>query len=253
MGPGDYPCGGPQSHVLDIWRAAGSSINLFTPDIYLPNFDEVTASYTRSGNVLFIPESRSGLQGAANAFYAIAQHSAIGYSPFGIDARQEDSANGPLTKAYDVLNQLSSKILNAQTKGSINGIWLNQKKKKQQFQSGRYNLEAVLRNSLWRQEALPENGYGLVIAEGPDEFIIAGKDIQFNFFVADATGYVGIASIDEGEYVNGNWVAGRRLNGDDIMYNYNIAGEAAVKKTGTIVKLPGDGPKILRVKLYRFE
>ncbi|MBC7886915.1 MAG: DUF5597 domain-containing protein [Ferruginibacter sp.] len=252
--PGDYPSGGPQSHLLDIWRAAAPAVDLFSPDIYLPNFDEVAASYTRSGNVLFVPESRGDAQGAANAFYAIGQHNAIGYSPFGIDNRVEDPANAPLSKAYAILQQLTPKILIAQSKGSIAGIWLNPKKKKQQVELGGYHLDIVLRNSLWRTETSPENGYGLVIADGPDEFIIAGKDIQFNFFPpSGGTGYIGIASIDEGAYVNGKWVAGRRLNGDDIMYNYKIAEEIALQKNGTVVRLTGDGPKVLRVKLYRYE
>lgn len=255
LGPGDYPSGGPQAHMLDIWRAAAPSIDLLCPDIYLPNFDEITALYTRSGNVLFVPESRGGEQGAANSFYAIGQHSAIGYSPFGIDGRAaDDLSNSPMSKAYAVLESLTPKILAAQSKGSIAGVWLNPKKKKQQFDLGGYRVDATLRNSLWRQETPPENGYGIIIAEGPDEFFIAGKDIQFNFFpTAGVKGYVGIASIDEGKFVNGKWEGGRRLNGDDIMYNYRIADEVAMQKNGTIVRLAGDGSQVLRVKLYRYE
>ena len=71
-GPGDYPSGGPQSHVHDIWRAGAPSLDILAPDIYLPNFDEITAMYTRSGNILFIPESRADDKGAANAFMPLA-------------------------------------------------------------------------------------------------------------------------------------------------------------------------------------
>jgi len=254
-GPGDYPSGGPQAHVLDIWRAGAPSIDLLAPDIYLPNFDDITALYTRAGNVLFVPESRGDAMGAANAFYAIAQHSAIGYSPFGIENRVEDPQNGPLPKAYAVLAQLAPEILAAQSKGAIAGIWLNPKKKSQKIELGGYTLDVQLRYNMRRPEAaLPEVGYGLVIAIAPDEFIIAGKDILVNFFTGSAgPSYVGFASIDEGVYKNGKWIPGRRLNGDDIMFNYNIAEEAAVKKNGSVVRLNANGPGILRVKLYRFE
>jgi len=37
-------------------------------------------------------------------------------------------------------------------------------------------------------------------------------------------------AIDEGIYSKGKWVHGRRLNGDDIMLNYDIAAEADVEK-----------------------
>lgn len=252
--PGDYPSGGPQAHVHDIWRAGAPSIDLLSPDIYLPNFDDITALYTRSGNALFIPESRGDEQGAANAFYAIGQHNAIGYSPFGIENRVEDPVNGPLPKTYNILQQLAPQILAAQATHAINGIWLNSKKQKQQIELGGYILDVQLRHNRRTPNTIPETGYGLVIATGPDEFIIAGKDIQLNFFPASpGPAYVGYASIDEGWYSDGKWIAGRRLNGDDIMLNYNIGEEAAVQKTGSVVRMQGDGPRILRVKLYRFE
>jgi hypothetical protein len=84
--PGDYPSGGPQAHMHDIWRAGGPQIDLLCPDIYLPDFVELTARYSRSGNPLFVPESAGDIRGAANAFYAIGQHNAIGYSSMGIDS-----------------------------------------------------------------------------------------------------------------------------------------------------------------------
>ena len=72
-GPGDYPSGGPQDHMHDIWRAGGPQIDMLSPDIYLPNFNELADRYSRNGNPLFIPESSATVGGAANAFYAIGQ------------------------------------------------------------------------------------------------------------------------------------------------------------------------------------
>jgi Domain of unknown function (DUF5597)/Beta-galactosidase len=254
--PGDYPSGGPQSHMHDIWRAAAPAIDILAPDIYLSNFDDITALYARKENVLFIPESRGDERGAANAFYVIGQHNAIGYSPFGIENRVADPVNGPIPKSYDVLQQLAPQILAAQTKNAIAGIWLNAAKQKTEIELGGYKLNIEMRRSR-RQSAAElgiETGYGLVINTGPDEFIIAGKDIQVNFFPATAgPAYVGYAALDEGVYSNGKWIPGRRLNGDDIMLNYVIADEAAINKTGSVVRLQGDGPRIFHVKLYRFE
>ncbi|MBC7874519.1 MAG: DUF5597 domain-containing protein [Ferruginibacter sp.] len=254
--PGDYPTGGPQSHVHDIWRAGAPAIDILAPDIYLPNFDDITALYTRSDNVLFVPESRADERGAANAFYAIGQHKAIGYSPFGIEDRVEDPVNGPLPKSYDVLQQLAPQILAAQNRNAIAGVWLNATKQKKTIELGGYSLHAELRRSrrVVPTDAAQEAGYGLVINTGPDEFIIAGKNIQVNFFpTTPGPAYVGYAEVDEGKYNNGKWVAGRRLNGDDIMLNYNMASEAAIQKTGTVIRVPVTAPGILHVKLYRFE
>ena len=55
--PGDYPSGGPQPRVIDIWKAAGSAIDIYSPDIYLPNFSYWANRYHRSDNLLFIPET----------------------------------------------------------------------------------------------------------------------------------------------------------------------------------------------------
>ncbi|MEJ2701974.1 MAG: beta-galactosidase, partial [Sedimentisphaerales bacterium] len=41
--PGDYPSGGPVAHVMDIWRAAAPDIDLYAPDIYLPDFKGICA------------------------------------------------------------------------------------------------------------------------------------------------------------------------------------------------------------------
>src|SRR4030042_98022 len=58
--PGRYPSGGPLPQVLDIWRAAAPSIDFLAPDIYMDEFTWACHEYTRSGNPLFIPETRGG-------------------------------------------------------------------------------------------------------------------------------------------------------------------------------------------------
>ena len=85
-GPGDYPSGGPQDHMHDIWRAGAPQLDMLCPDIYLPDFVGLTARYSRNGNPLFVPESAGDIHGAANAFYVIGQHNGMGYSSMGIDS-----------------------------------------------------------------------------------------------------------------------------------------------------------------------
>ena len=65
--PGDYPSGGPLSHVMDVWRAGAPDVDLFAPDIYLPDFKGICADYTQSGNPLLIPEARTDDEAVARA------------------------------------------------------------------------------------------------------------------------------------------------------------------------------------------
>lgn len=74
--PGRYPSGGPLPQVLDIWRAAAPSIDFISPDIYIDEFTWVCKEYTRSGNPLFIPETRGGTVGAARALYVFGEFNA---------------------------------------------------------------------------------------------------------------------------------------------------------------------------------
>ncbi len=251
--PGDYPSGGPQAHMHDIWRAGAPRIDILAPDIYLPNFAQTCRKYSRSGNPLFIPESRAGARGAANAFYAIGQHNAMGYSPFGIDSRVADPENGPIPKAYDVLAQLAPLILEGQSRGMIAGVVLNKEDPGQKLQLGGYTLEVELRRQR-RRTTVPDLGYGLIISVGPDEYVVAGQDIQITFFPnTPGPQIAGLASVYEGKYVDGRWIPGRKLNGDAIMLNYHLDQMAAEDKTGSVLRLRGDGPGIRRVKLYRFQ
>jgi hypothetical protein len=61
-----------------------------------------------------------------------------------------------------------------------------------------------------------ESGYGLIVATGPDEFLGAGKGFRVSFTPLAANALkVGIAAVEEGEFVDGKWVPGERLNGDE--------------------------------------
>jgi hypothetical protein len=250
--PGDYPSGGPQAQVHDIWKAGAPALDILAPDIYLPDFPGITALYQRSGTPLFVPESTSGAGGAANAFFAIGQRRAIGFSPFGIERVGADPASSPIAKAYAVLGQLAPLIVQSQAKGTIAGIWLSRENPADTIRLGDYTLTATVRPARRGADA-PTRGYGLVIATGPDEYLVAGSDLQVAFSPATAGPPVaGLASVEEGTFVAGRWVPGRTLNGDEVMISYDMAANAAAHRTGTGLKFTED-PTIQRVRLYRFQ
>ena len=263
-----YPAGGPQYYLLDVWKAGAPSIDFNSPDVYAPNFDEIVANFHRDDNPLFIPESAADAHGIANAFFAIGAHAAIGYSPFGIDDTAwlinfrsdkgtpgtEDFDNTPLAKGYSVLHNLAPVILAHQASGAIGAAWLNKAKPSQDIVLGDYTLKVELRRSTRDQGFLSELGYGLAVALGANEFLIAGSDVQVTFQPrTPGPAIAGIADAEVGRFEDGHWVATRKVNGDDILLNYKLAEQAEINQSGSGLRfLPGP-PVIQRVTLYRYD
>lgn len=267
--PGDYPSGGPQAHMHDLWRAGAPQIDILSLDVQSLKFPEVVAQYTRSGNPLFIPESRGDAVGAANVFYAVGQHNAIGYSVFGLDLTTRLLGSGPgtgvtpqvpldieslpLPRSYAVLSQLAPLILEHQGKGTIAAAWLAQENADQKIQLGDYTLNVELTRDRRTPNVLPERGYGIFISVGPDEYVIAGNDVQVTFSPnTPGPEIAGLASVEAGTYVDGRWIPGRRLAADDCVLRYDLAAAASVNQSGSGVRFRGDGPSIQHVKLYRY-
>lgn len=209
---GDWPSGGPLPRSLDIWLAGAAHIDLLCPDIYFGDFQQWCQLYTRRGNPLFIPETRSAKESQGNLFYAFGQHKAIGTSPFAIDSI-ENPALSPLSKSYALLEQIVPFILEHQGKGEMLGFQFDEQHPGIIRELGGYELDISL-DQVFGFKA--EYGYGLIIVSGPNEFIGVGYGFRV-IFRAKTPGpaLVGLASVDEGVYQNGKWIAGRRLNGDE--------------------------------------
>jgi len=268
QGPGDYPSGGPEPLVLDVWKAAAPSIDVNAPDIYLPNFADWVGRFHRPDNPLFVPESRGDAAGAGNAFYAIGRHAALGYSPFGIDnvgrllalrpdlgePPEVDIRKLPLPQAYAVLAELAPLILQHQASGTISAVLLNHDHQTESIPLGDYLLNADLRRNRRDPSQVPPFGYGLFIALGPGEYLVAGSDLQVTF-TPNTPGppIAGLATAETGRFVRGEWVPGRRMNGDDILLDYKLGEAAARHQSGSGLRFGPGAPTIQRVTLYRYQ
>lgn len=209
--PGTYPSGGPQPRVIDVWKAAGKAIDIYTPDIYQANFAEWCQRYGRAGNPLFIPETTGGATGAANAFYAFGE-GAMGFSPFAIDSAKEPDAE-VLGKSYRALLALAPAIAEHQAQGDIHGFTLDKGHSAMTFVINGYEVEVSLDDIFGYKS---ETAFGLVMGDGPDHFLGAGKGFRVRFTPrANGAKQVGIGWIEDGALENGTWKAGRRLNGDE--------------------------------------
>ncbi len=209
--PGQYPSGGPLPEVIDLWKAAGSAIDIYSPDIYAPNFTEWCDRYHRGGNPLFIPETRGGAAGEANVFYAIGQHGALGFSPFGIDS-WNDSDN-ELGKAYEVLMQMAPVLFKHEGAAEMTGFLLDKEHPSVSAVLNGYDVQISL-DEIFGNHA--QKGYGLIFANGPNEFLGVGSGFRVSFTPKSAGApHAGIGYIEEGTFAGDTFIPGRRLNGDE--------------------------------------
>ncbi len=251
--PGQYPSGGPLPHLLDIWRAGAPDIDLLAPDIYFTNFVEWARKFTRNGNPLFIPEAMRSTDACVNGLYAVAGENAFGFSPFGIESIVDPAARF-LGESYDLLAQLTPLILENQGRGTMAGLLPEglEQRQPQQVALGGYTVNVAFEKSApieladgippaaaGTPPAVPPPG-GLVIATGPDEFLLAGTAIVATFQLRTPGGpQVGLLSVEEGHFVDGKWTHLRWLNGDQT-------------HQGRHVRLEPGRFTILRVKLYQY-
>ena len=254
---GNGQVGSPMPDTIDVWRAGAPQIDMISPDIY--DFDYVTtcARYNRSGNPLFIPETRglppNGLE--ARVLYAFGRHDAIGFSPMGIE--RPAAPDIELISAYDTIAQLAPLIVKHQGDGTMSAVLLGSKDPPQKVRVGNYTLTVsflkprVLPGSPQPQEPFP-NAAAIFIATGPDEFYAAGNGVTVAF-TPNTPGppLAGLATVEEGVFADGRWVPARRLAGDDTSGQSLVLPRLHVDPEHPA--LFGPSMKgILRVTLYRF-
>jgi len=218
---GNGQVGSPMPDLIDVWRAGAPRIDMLSPDIYDYDYAETCARYNRSGNPLFIPETRglppNGLE--ARVLYAFGRHDAIGFSPMGIERPAVPDIE--LTSAYDVIAQLAPLISEHQGNGTMSAVLLRWNDPPQKIRVGNYTLEvSFLRPRVLPGTPQPEPPFpsaaAIFIAAGPDEFYAAGNGVNVAFSPnTPGPPLAGLATVEEGVFVNSQWVPGRRLAGDD--------------------------------------
>jgi len=216
---------------LDVWRAAGPAIDFLAPDIYTDEYDWVLKQFSSSGNPIFIPESTFDI---SKELYAIGEFDALGFSPFGLDIESRminfynpDSAGlKNLYKGNGILSEMDQLILSNYGSGRMRGMFVDEAATRQSVEIGDFIISATLMQSALQQTADPSSGSVrksrktggvLIIQEGDEEFYIAAKDVMISFDLKDKSSklHAVTESVDEGTFINGEWIRGRRLNGDE--------------------------------------
>jgi beta-galactosidase GanA len=240
----DYPSGGPLAHLTPIWKRYAPSIDFLAPDIYFPNFAEIADRYARP---LFVPEANrtTDPRAPANAMRIIGRDNSIGFSPFAIE--DADAAGAArLGEAYALLGDLAPLILKAQSEGRIMGFAPPvsfegvMDEAPQHVSLGGYRV-AVSFVDPWtpRDKQEPSEHGGMILWLGGEDFLVAGRGITVTVQAEDGVGKAGLDRVEEGRIVDGAFVAGRRLNGDQT-------------HQGRHVRLDPGRFQVQRVRLYRY-
>lgn len=203
--PGQYPNGGPVSRVLDVYKALAGSIDILSPDIYLPDFKKEVAKYKREDNPLLVPESNDE---PGRAFYAFSECDALCFAIFGI----EDYMNSPLLKKVNrTLNELEPLILHYQGTGKMRGF-LRYKEQEQQITLGDYTFQIAYNKK-------EEPAFGMIIQTGKEQFVISGMNFTLRISSVKKNKMAYFLQIWEGEFENEKWISSRLLNGDETLHN----------------------------------
>lgn len=249
--PGNYPSGGPTPQVLDVWRAGAPSIDFIAPDLYTVDVFRYTCDqYTLSGNPLFLPET---IESSVRAFFAYGKYSAMGYCPFGVDGREEGPDYLDMSDyrdTYGTIRQMAPIILEYQGTENISGLLADKQTIVDSVIIGGYKITGsvfepefdwttlgVPAGIVASEPALGPIGGALIICTGQGEYYIAGKNMMVNFNNADPESElnVGFLTLEDGEFVDGKWIKGRTLIGDE---------------SGVIFK--PDKSKIYKIMLFQY-
>ncbi len=242
--PGEYPSAGPLPHLMDVWKAAGPSIDFLSPDFYFPNIEHWSDLYTRQGNPLFIPEHRLDNTAAAKAAFTVGHYESIGFSPFGIE-NVSDTGTNPLGKMYSLIHQLIPTITSHQGNNKVEGVLLDKDNQETVLTFGDYELtvrhsytlgyESGSENDTW------EMAGAIIIQTKENQFYIAGNGFVITFRnLKNPALNVGILKVDDGRFENDEWKVLRHLNGDQT-------------HQGRHVRLLYHEYTILRFELYTYD
>lgn len=242
--PGQYPSAGPLPHLMDVWKAAGTSVDFLAPDFYNPDFKHWCDLYTRQGDPLFVPEHAFDATVAAKSLYAIAQYEALGFAPFSIESTSKPEEE-PLGKMYGLIKELTPLITANQGQEKIKGVLASKGNQETIVRMGKYELTCKHDYTLsWTPGARTDDWpltAAMIIQTGEDEFFVAGTGIVITFkHIANKNLNVGLLKVDEGKFENENWRVHRHLNGDQT-------------HQGRHISIPVGQTTTQRVELYLYE
>jgi hypothetical protein len=155
-----------------------------------------------------------------------------------------------LSQGFRTLSAIAPQILEHQTNGTIAGVVLDKQRPGEKVKLGNYTINAVMpRGARGTNGVAYPMGYGVFIALGKDEYLLAGNNLLLTF-TPDTPGWIaGLSTQEAGWYdKNGKWVVTHFLGGDDSM----ITSDPTPDQSGSGVRLDFGEHAVQRVTLYRY-
>lgn len=229
--PGQYPSGGPVSRMHDVWRYCAPAIDVFSPDIYVPDFMDVCDDYSKN-QPLFIPEAATHSYAASRLAYCIGHYHAMGYSPFGFDDIGKPftmvqgflfgmDVNDPALKTpqdYGIyswfgktLSAMMPILANCYGTSDLQALCAERASAESVMDFGKIKIAGIFEHPYLQ---LGGNGVVLAVKISNEEYFIIGYQAAVSIIPGDAKNF-DILEFEEGKFVDGCWVRGRRLNGDE--------------------------------------
>lgn len=233
----NYPSGGPVAEMTSLWKRVAASIDLICPDIYDPDFYEICGQYVDRDNPLFIPETIRHPLAVSRLFGILGLYHAIGYSPFGID----DILNAG---HYDELSieELDAlrvdwhweKCFPENTKywkrayelfDGMKELYFKQKENCRGFAQRNENEPGVIISydkydvsiTYSKSAECRAGSGGILIPADSDSFYVVGCNARIELLAPRGKTYeVEPVGVWEGTFVQGKFVPGRKLNGDEL-------------------------------------
>lgn len=243
--PGSYPTGGPVSKVHEVWDFCAPNIDVYCPDIYVPQFKAVCDEYTRRGGALFIPESATHSYCAPRLVYTVGHYHAMCYSPFGFDdigkpftaiqgflfgmdvsdpalktpqSYEEYAAFGAIMRGMmpmlaDAYGTDRLQAVSAETDPAVpapDGNPFGAIPPTMDF--GAFRLSVGFQSPINPRA----DGACLCLKVSDHECWVVGSACSLTFTSADPEKpNLDFLQVEEGHFENGAWISGRRLNGDE--------------------------------------
>lgn len=276
---GSYESGAPTDQNIQLYKIAAPALSVIAPDIYMPEYAKYMKSielYKRFNNPLLIPETGNSLVYAHYVFAAIGQ-GAIGFAPFGLDltaysnlttgaaafgdrtrTNPAEERLQPFANEYALLAPIAGKLAQGNLDGDVRGASEDPATHTQTLDFPRWTVDLsyglpAFGNWIKPKGNTPPDGGAVILALGPDEFLVAGHHVRVDFtpkFAQDSASPDAsnpaaygpkkrlFLVVEEGNYdAAGKWKTERIWNGDQTDYGLNF---------------PAEGTTLLRVKLSTY-
>lgn len=235
--PGNHPTGGPIGRLVPFWKAMASSLVACAPDIYVPNFNHVCDDYTKSQDLLIIPETRQDCMTVSHLIYALGKYNLLCFSPFAIedfmraeeldmtvmknlsiDATAFDS-NGTakyLSQVYYLVQGMLPLIYKQTIDQTMQSVMqINEGDRGNLVPFDNCDIKITYKNRVDKQP----KSVALVIKESDHKAYILGCNITIELVAKlNDDKQLGILELEEGQFIDGVWKRERVLNGDERIH-----------------------------------